>query len=97
MNYPAASGRGIKEPPHKAEICAPRGGELTQKRLKRSIVVKQNNIDSLDGLDSDSDFSTPLPFPIRSLHVNFTVPVDVWLVTATIKLQQNQKQEPPAF
>ena len=34
MNYPAASGRGIKEPPHKAEICAPRGGELTQKRLK---------------------------------------------------------------
>jgi len=42
-------------------------------------------------------FHPPLPFPIRSLHVNFTVPVDVWLVTATIKLQQNQKQEPPAF
>ena len=40
MNYPAASGRGIKEPPHKAEICAPRGGELTQKRLKMRDKIK---------------------------------------------------------
>jgi hypothetical protein len=28
MNYPAASRRGIKKPPHKAKMCAPRGGEL---------------------------------------------------------------------
>jgi hypothetical protein len=33
MNYPAASGRGIKEPPHRAIMCAPRGGELNPKEI----------------------------------------------------------------
>jgi hypothetical protein len=33
MNYPAASRRGIKKPPHKAKMCAPRGGELNPKEI----------------------------------------------------------------
>jgi hypothetical protein len=34
MNYPAARGRGIKEPPHKAIMFAQKGGKINPKVIK---------------------------------------------------------------